>query len=381
MITEALLRRFAPGGDRKRIGVLCGIVGIAANAVICTVKLGLGLFAGSVALTADAMNNLSDAGASLVTLVGFKLAARPADDHHPFGHGRLEYIAGVVLAVLVLAVGLDFLKTSINRLIHPRPVEMATAGLVILFAAAAVKLWLFFFYRTVGKGLGSAVLKASALDSLSDAGVTLMVLLSLFAGRYTSFPVDGCAGVLVAALVLWGGVGVLKDTINPLLGEIPSPEMVQELRERILAQPQILGVHDIILHNYGPDRYFASAHAEVDAAVSPMTIHEVLEAAETDVAKHLPIRLVLHSDPFESSSPAVRIWRGRVEEWVGKLDPVLKVYDFRIVSEAEPHLSFHLLIPRVFRLTPEEVRDGLLRELRRYAPTVVLEIRFVHRFV
>ena len=381
MITEALLRRFAPGGDRKRTGVLCGIVGIAANAVICTVKLGLGLFAGSVALTADAMNNLSDAGASLVTLIGFKLAARPADDHHPFGHGRIEYIAGVVLAVLVLAVGLDFLKTSINRLIHPRSVEMATAGLVILFAAAAVKLWLFFFYRTVGKRLGSAVLKASALDSLSDAGVTLMVLLSLFAGRYTSFPVDGCAGVLVAALVLWGGIGVLKDTINPLLGEIPSPEMVQELRERILAQPQILGVHDIILHNYGPDRYFASAHAEVDAAVPPMTIHEVLEAAETDVAKHLPIRLVLHSDPFESGDPAVRIWRGRVEEWVGKLDPVLKVYDFRIVSEAEPHLSFHLLIPRVFRLTPEEVREGLLQELRRYAPTVVLEIRFVHRFV
>ena len=381
MITEALLRRFAPGGDRKRIGVLCGIVGIAANAVICSVKLGLGLFAGSVALTADAMNNLSDAGASLVMLIGFKLAARPADDHHPFGHGRIEYIAGVVLAVLVLAVGLDFLKTSIDRLIHPRPVEMATAGLVILFAAAAVKLWLFAFYRTVGKRLGSAVLKASALDSLSDAGVTLMVLLSLFAERYTSFPVDGCAGVLVAALVLWGGVGVLKDTINPLLGEIPSPEMVQELRERILAQPQILGVHDIILHNYGPDRYFASAHAEVDAAVSPMTIHEVLEAAETDVAKHLPIRLVLHSDPFESGSPAVRIWRGRVEEWVGKLDPVLKVYDFRIVSEAEPHLSFHLLIPRVFRLTPEEVREGLLQELRRYAPTVVLEIRFVHRFV
>ena len=381
MITEALLRRFAPGGDRKRIGVLCGIVGIAANAVICTVKLVLGLFAGSVALTADAMNNLSDAGASLVTLVGFKLAARPADDHHPFGHGRIEYIAGVVLAVLVLAVGLDFLKTSINRLIYPRSVEMATAGLVILFAAAAVKLWLFFFFRTVAKGLGSAVLKASALDSLSDAGVTLMVLLSLFAGRYTSFPVDGCAGVLVAALVLWGGIGVLKDTINPLLGEIPSPEMVQELRERILAQPQILGVHDIILHNYGPDRYFASAHAEVDAAVPPMTIHEVLEAAETDVAKHLPIRLVLHSDPFESSDPAVRIWRGRVEEWIGKLDPVLKVYDFRIVSEAEPHLSFHLLIPRVFRLTPEEVREGLLQELRRYAPTVVLEIRFVHRFV
>ena len=381
MITEALLRRFAPGGDRKRIGVLCGIVGIAANAVICSVKLGLGLFAGSVALTADAMNNLSDAGASLVTLIGFKLAARPADDHHPFGHGRIEYIAGVVLAVLVLAVGLNFLKTSINRLIHPRTIEMATAGLVILFAAAAVKLWLFFFFRTVAKGLGSAVLKASALDSLSDVGVTLMVLLSLFAGRYTSFPVDGCAGVLVAALVLWGGIGVLKDTINPLLGEIPSPEMVQELRERILAQPQILGVHDIILHNYGPDRYFASAHAEVDAAVSPMTIHEVLEAAETDVAKHLPIRLVLHSDPFESSDPAVRIWRGRVEKWVGKLDPVLKVYDFRIVSEAEPHLSFHLLIPRVFRLTPEEVREGLLQELRRYAPTVVLEIRFVPRFV
>ncbi|MBQ4107720.1 MAG: cation transporter [Lentisphaeria bacterium] len=381
MMTDFLLRRFAPDAGRQQTGILCGAVGIAANLIICAVKLVLGVFAGSVALAADAMNNLSDAGGGVVTLIGFKMAARPADDGHPFGHGRSEYIAGVVLAVLVLAIGLDFLKESIVRLLHPAAVTVSWVGIALLAGTIAVKVWLFFFFRTAGRRTGSPVLAASALDSLCDAGVTSVVLLSLLTGSVTAFPVDGCMGILVAAMILYSGGRVLKDTVDPLLGTVPGREMVEELKGRILSQPEIIGVHDIMIHCYGPDRFFASAHAEVDSAGSPLDMHDVLEAAEIEVARHMPVRLVLHCDPFQSDDPFVKNWRARAEDLVQKIDPVLKLYDFRVVVKEGPQLSFHLLIPRDFRLSENELKVILLTGLQRFSPQVTLDILFVNSFV
>jgi len=354
MIRDLLIRCFVRDyadtespAVRLDYGIFSGYVGLAVNVFLAGLKFTVGLLSGSVAVAADAVNNLSDAGSSIVTVCGFKLAAKPADREHPFGHGRFEYVAGVVVAVVIVAMGLNFLVESVQRVVHPREVRMSPV-LTALFAGTLLcKAWLFFFYRGIGKRIDSHTIKAMAFDSLSDMAGTSVVLLAVLAERFTAFPVDGGAGVMAALLVLYGGGKILRETISPLLGEPPGPELVEELRSRLLKCRGIRGVHDIIMHNYGPNRYFATAHAEVNLDADILAVHDMLESAEVEIGKHMPVHLLLHCDPCSPSDPEARAWLGQVENAVADLNPLFKVYEFKLKHDEEGLLlEFHLLVPR-----------------------------------
>ncbi|MCI5779882.1 MAG: cation diffusion facilitator family transporter [Lentisphaeria bacterium] len=355
MIQQLLIRFFVRDCEhtesaavRLNYGIFSGYVGLAVNLLLAALKFAVGMLSGSVAVAADAVNNLSDAGNSIITVFGFKLAAKPADREHPFGHGRVEYVAGVVVAVIIVAMGLNFLQESILRIIRPHAVRMSPVMTAIVAGSILLKAWLFFFYREVGARIDSRTIQAMAFDSLSDLAGTCVVLTAVVADQFTAFPVDGCAGVLAALLVLYGGVKILRETINPLLGEPPGPELVEELRSRLMRCEGIRGVHDIIMHNYGPNRYFATAHAEVNLDADILAVHDMLERAEVEIGKHMPVHLLLHCDPCHTSDPEVRSWQGRVENAVAELNPLFKVYDVRLRREAEgkKFLDFHLLVPR-----------------------------------
>ncbi|MBS1371037.1 MAG: cation transporter [Lentisphaeria bacterium] len=367
---------------REAYGVLGGAVGILCNLLLFAVKLSAGLLTGSIAVTADAVNNLSDAGSSVIALFGARLAAKPADDQHPFGHGRMEYVAGLVVAVIIIAVGLDFFKSSVERIIEPAEVRLS----VLLFALAAcsipVKLWMFFFYRTLAKRIDSPVLRATAFDSLSDILTTSVVLISLYTSTLTAFPVDGIAGVLVAAMVVVGGVKVVRDTINPLLGEAPDPELVSKLLAKVLENPDICGIHDLMMHNYGPGRYFATAHAEVNSDADPVRIHDSLEDTERRVARALPVRLVLHCDPFEKDDPEYKKWRLAAVGAAHAFDARFQVYDFRVIrADGCLLLRFDLLIPRDCPYKPAELREMFRKELGSSGEPVKVVIRVEHAFI
>ena len=368
---------------RTAYGILTGWVGILSNLVLCLVKLGIGIFSGSIAISADAVNNLSDAGSSAITLIGFKMAAKPADDEHPFGHGRIEYVAGLVVAIIIVAVGLNFLKTSFERILHPAEITITTTALLILLLTLPVKLWMFFFYRKVARRIGSETIHAVAFDSLSDILTSSLVILSLLISHYTAFPVDGIAGLLVALFIISGGAKVLREIINPLLGECPDRKLVTEIRERLLRCKDICGVHDIIVHSYGPDRYFATAHAEINPEKSDMVqIHDALEAAEVEIARHMPVRLLLHCDPFFSQDHELKRWRTLAEDLIGELDPQLKLYDFRLEQSQERILlNFQLLVPRKFFLGNEELIDRITAQLRVHDSRVETQIQITHSFV
>lgn len=367
---------------RTAYGERTGWAGIFANLFLCLVKLSIGILSGSIAVTADAINNLSDAGSSAITLIGFKMAAKPADDEHPFGHGRSEYVAGLVVAIIVITVGLNFLKTSFERIIHPVEVEITTAALVILCLTLPVKLWMFFFYRKIARRIASETIHAVAFDSLSDILTTSLVILSLIAARFTTFPVDGCAGLLVALFIVIGGIRIVREIIDPLLGTCPDSKLVEDLKEHLLKCKGIEGVHDIILHNYGPDRYFATAHAEVSPNTDAIYLHDILEAAEVKIAQNLPIRLLLHCDPFSSQNPELKKWRAHAEDIIAELDPDLKVYDFRLEKKnGKIKIEFSLLVPRKYSPIEEKLVRKITGLLQKHNPELNVNIKLSHSFV
>lgn len=389
MLTKLLIHLFvrerknpASPVARLQFGMLAGIVGIAVNILLTVVKMSIGFLSGSVSVAADAVNNLSDAGASVVTVIGFKLAARPADNGHPFGHGRLEYIAGVVVAVIIMACGLDFLHNSVMRIISPVAVQVNWVLVSVLASTVLFKLWLFFFYRCVGRKINSQVIEANAVDSLSDILSTLVVIGTFIASRYTEFPVDGCVGVIMALWVLFCGVRVLKSVTDPLLGEVPDSELVEQLQEKLLQCDGIKGVHDIILHNYGPHQYFATAHAEVSRDNNIHDVHDMLENAEVRIARELPVRLLLHCDPYDTTDPYVQEWRVKLENCVCEYDPKFKVYDFHFDESGGVRvLHFNLLVPRNYFAGYDEITAALTAKMRVYDPQLTLKIDFRNSFV
>ena len=360
---------------RLNYGIFSGCTGLAVNILLAALKFAVGLLSGSVAIATDAVNNLSDAGNSVVTVFGFKLAAKPADREHPFGHGRIEYIAGVVVAVIIMAMGLNFLTESVQRIIHPRAVRMSPVLTALITGSLLCKAWLFFFYRRIGSLIDSHTIRAMAFDSLSDIAGTSVILLAVIAGQFTTFPVDGGAGVLAALLVLYGGGKILRETISPLLGEPPGPELVEELRSRLLQCRGIRGVHDIIMHNYGPYHYFATAHAEVNLDADILAVHDMLESAEVEIGRHMPVHLLLHCDPCSTSDPEVRAWRSKVENFIADLDPLYKVHDFRLRRNDDGLcLDFHLLVPYGCPAEKEEIEKKLTAALPSPAPRVQITV-------
>lgn len=391
MITSIILKFAIPGlsepltpAQRTRCGIVCGYTGIICNALLAVTKVILAIMSGSIAMAADAINNLSDAGSGIITVAGFRLSSRPPDAEHPFGHGRTEYVAALVVALLIMGLGISFLKDSVVAIFRPAKVNCSDVGIIIFSAAILVKCWLFFFYRKIGKMIHSEVIKAAAIDSLSDCIGTTLVIVSLIASRYTAFPLDGCAGVIVAGMILWAGGGVLKDTVSKLLGEPPAAELVEKIRQHILESPGIDGVHDIMIHNYGENAYYVTAHAEISCDGDRFSAHDILESAEVAVAKKLPVHLLLHGDPYNKKNPEVILWRSRLENVASKVDGEFKIYDFRVEKDeqgAVNKLGFHMLIPHRYGMTEDEIHRELLQKMTSYRSDLELDIVFLKSFV
>lgn len=368
---------------RKRVGVFTGIFNIICNLILFVAKLFVGILSASVAVTADAFNNLSDCGASLVTLVGFSLAAKAPDKKHPFGYGRAEYIAGAVISVLILLVGVEFVSSSVGQIFSPQTIDFSLPMAIVLVAAIAVKLFMWYANTHFGKALGgSATLSATAFDSLADVATTTVALLSLILSRFTSLPIDGYLGVVIAIVVVVGGFKVLLDTINPLLGQPPDREMVAQLRALALSYPEIVGIHDIMVHNYGPSRTIASLHAEVPANHDIIYAHEVIDRAEREIAQKLNITVIIHLDPLVTDDKRVNEVREEVNECLREIHPHYSMHDFRMLDgKQQINLLFDVLLPFGLEKEDEEILNEINQKLHekdpRYYPIITLDRSFI----
>lgn len=352
-MTDFLVHKFIKDGTniestevRTRYGMLASVVGIFCNVLLFSVKLTIGLILSSLAVTADAFNNLSDAASSIISFIGVKMAGKPADAEHPFGHGRIEYIAALIVSFLVIEVGFTFFKSSISKILHPEEISFDLVPFVILILSILVKLWMAFFNNKLGKRIDSKVMLATAADSLGDVITTSATVLSIIICHFTSINVDAIAGLIVSAIVIWSGISIAKDTLEPLIGERVPAELYQKITDIVESYDGIVGTHDLIVHNYGPNRSMATIHAEVPNDINIDVSHEIIDKIERDVKKDLNILLVIHMDPVEMRDEEVLSLREKTSRIVHALDPELNFHDFRVLKENEQrNLIFDLVIP------------------------------------
>lgn len=331
---------------RTRYGMLASVVGIFCNVLLFSVKLAIGFILSSLAVTADAFNNLSDAASSIISFVGVKMAGKPADAEHPFGHGRIEYIAALIVSFLVIEVGFTFFKSSISKIMHPEEITFDPVPFIILILSILVKLWMAFFNNKLGKRIDSKVMLATAADSLGDVITTSATVISIVICHFTSINVDAIAGLIVSGIVIWSGVSIAKDTLEPLIGQRVPSELYQKITDMVESYEGIVGAHDLIVHNYGPNRSMATIHAEVPNDVSIEASHEIIDRIERDAKKELNILLVIHMDPVEMRDEEVLELRDKTSHIVHALDPELHFHDFRVLKENEQkNLIFDLVVP------------------------------------
>lgn len=324
---------------------LGGIVGILSNLLLFLIKLSVGLITSSIAIMADAFNNLSDAGSSIITIVGFKLSDKPADAEHPFGHGRMEYISALIVSFMVMLVGFEFVKSSVERIFNPIKIEFETIPFVLLLISILIKLWLSHFNKFIGNKIDSSALKAASTDALGDVFTSSSVAISFLVSKFTSFPIDGYLGTLVALFILYSGFSLTKETLNPLLGEAPDPELVQKIKDMVLSYDKITGVHDLIIHNYGPCRCMASIHAEVPSNISIMEIHEIIDKAEREISEKLKIYLVIHMDPIAIDDKEVKKDYDMICDIIKQDERIKSIHDFRVVGKGDvKNLLFDIVI-------------------------------------
>ena len=386
---QFLARRFIRDCDnvedpavRRAYGALCGCVGIGLNVLLFLGKLLAGLATGSVAVTADAVNNLSDAGSSVVTLLGFKLAAKIPDRDHPFGHGRMEYVSGLVVSMAIILMGVELARTALEQILRPKPVDFTPLAAGILLVSIAVKTYMALYNRSVGRRIGSAAMSAAARDSLGDCLATAAVLLGGLAGRIWDVHIDGWCGGAVALFILWSGVGAAKDTIDPLLGQPPSPEFVARVRELALSYPEIIGIHDLIVHDYGPGRRIISLHAEVPASGDILALHDVVDAAERRLGEEMGCLATIHMDPVVHDDGATREARERVSAMVRLIDPGITIHDFRMVpGPTHTKVIFDAEVPYDCRLPLPEIRERIQAGVRAldgsYSAVVEMERSYI----
>ena len=367
---------------RERYGILSGAVGIALNLLLSAGKLFAGLMTGSIAITADAFNNLSDAGSSVVTLVGFKLAGQKADDGHPFGHGRMEYLAGLLVSLMILLVGVELGRSSIGKILHPEAVDFSLVSTGILAASILVTLWMGQFNRGLGRKIGSAAMAATAADSLSDAVATAAVLAGTLVNRFAHVNIDGWVGLAVAVFILRSGWGAAKDTINPLLGESPDPELVKQLRELVLSHPQVVGMHDLIIHDYGPGRRLCSFHAEVPQDADILDAHDAIDHIEREIKEKFGIETTVHMDPIATADEKVNQLRRQVADLARVVEPEMTIHDFRVVrGPTHTNVIFDAVVPHTCRLTDEEVLQRLRRAVSALDPAYQAVIQIDRAYV
>ena len=350
---------------RTNVGKLSGIVGIFSNLFLFVIKFMIGTIVHSVSIQADGVNNLTDAGSNIISILSFHLANKPADKDHPFGHERTETIASLFVGILILVLGFETAKESISKVIHPGSIDFRIASVIILLISIIVKFWMYAYNKKLSKTYDSSLLEATALDSISDVCGTTAVLVSTLLSPVLHFNLDGYMGIVVSGIILYGAYGLLRDMINSLIGEAPDPELVHNIVDMIMAHPAILGVHDMMLHNYGPNKIFASAHVEVDSSKDIFETHDHIDNIEREVKENMNIDLVLHMDPVKVNDPETELYRAKVVEAIHQIDPKWGFHDFRIVSgPTHVNLVFDLVIPFEEKYLQEEIEAMLLKHIQ-----------------
>jgi len=358
---------------REGYGRLGGTVGIILNIILFIIKLSVGLLLNSIAATADAINNLSDVASSVITILGFKLSSKPADKEHPFGHGRIEYLSGLIVSFIVLLTGVEFIKASLDRILHPVPVSFNMLSFILIVLTIFAKLWLGVFNKDIANAINSTALKASSLDAFMDVIASSCVALSILLAKWVSFPIDGYIGLLVALFIIYSGFTLIKETLDQLLGASTDPELAKEIITGIMSYEYIYGVHDLIVHNYGPGRCMASIHVEVPCDISIMKIHEIVDEAEKKLSKKLNVHLVMHTDPINTYSEEVAKEKKSLEEILKSFSIINSFHDFRVVGEGEhKKLIFDIVINSTIKYTLED-KENLKVEIQN-------EVRKNHEF-
>ena len=365
---------------RYTYGRLAGAAGLTANVLLFAAKLAIGALSGSVAILADAFNNLSDAGSSIVTLVGFKLSSAPPDAEHPFGHGRMDYLSALGVAAVIMAAGFELFLSAVDKIRHPALPEFGVLTIVVLALAIAVKLWMALFYKKIGNTIRSEALKASCADSRNDVICTGVVLLTSLIGWLSGVAIDGYVGLLVALFVIWSGFTVIKETVSPLLGQAPDPEMVQDIKNTVMAHPGIIGVHDLMIHNYGPGRLVLSLHAEVSCHEDMMRSHDLIDCVERELSRKYRAIACIHMDPVDSGNEEVEALKITVETILEDIDPRLTMHDFRVVfGETHTNLIFDVVAPFDFK-DEASVKAELQRRVTVVNPHLFTVVTVEHSF-
>lgn len=367
MITNLLVKLFVKDSEstakqevRTAYGKLGGAVGIVCNLILFVAKLIAGTLSGSVSITADAVNNLSDASSSIMSILGFKLASKPADADHPYGHARYEYLSGLMVALFIMLIGIELLKSSISKIIEPSAVAFNWVTVAVLAATVFVKLWLAMFNKSIGKRINSKTLIATAADARNDVIATSAVIVSTIVSNYTKLELDGYVGLAVALFILYSGFGLVRDTLDPILGHAPDPEFVEEIRAKIMSYPGVLGTHDLMIHDYGPGCQFASVHVEVAAEGDVIEMHDIIDNIERELSEHYNLHLVIHMDPIVTSDDKVNEVRHRLAEEIAKINPELTIHDLRIVvGPTHTNLVFDCVVPHGFKMSNAELRERI----------------------
>ena len=386
-MTDWLVRRFLDGvsttdpAGRTRYGQFAGIVCIVCNVVLCVAKGVVGFIAGSVSIVADAVNNLSDASSNIVALLGFKLASKPADDEHPYGHGRFEYLASLTVAALVLAVGINLVITSIQKIVSPEPTEFGPVVVAVLALSMAVKSWMAAFNVSLGKRISSETLTATAVDSRNDVITSGAVLAAAIVSYLTGFDLDGIAGTIVGAFICWSGFFLVREAIDPLLGRAPSPALIAHIHDKIMSYPGVLGTHDLMVHDYGPGRQFASAHVEMAGEGDVFASHDLLDNIEQDFLRE-GLVMTLHYDPIVTNDPRVADMRHWISIHIREIDPRLTIHDLRTVpGPTHTNVIFDCVRPHDLPMTNDELRAAISKVVTSKYPKAICKITIDNSYV
>ena len=367
---------------RRAYGTMCGLYGIFLNLLLFAGKYFAGVISGSVAITADAFNNLSDAGSSIITLLGFAIAGKKPDLDHPFGHGRAEYLAGLALSAVIVLMGFELAKSSFEKILHPEPINTGLLPALILVCSILVKFYMCLYNRSVGKKINSAAMQATAVDSLSDSVATTVVLLSMGIAYFFHVNIDGYAGLLVAVFIIYAGFNAAKDTVSPLLGQAPDPEFLQQIADIVTAHPEVVGIHDLVVHDYGPGRVMVSLHAEVRGDGNIFDLHDAIDTAETELKEQLGCIATIHMDPIEADNTEVSQMRAAVSEKLKELDNVISIHDFRMVpGPTHTNLIFDAVVPADYPKSDEELAANIRQQIHQAWPDRYAVVTIDHSYI
>ena len=372
----------ADGVVRRAYGQLCGIVGIALNVLLFAGKFFAGTLSGSIAITADAFNNLSDAGSSVVTLLGFRLAGRKPDPEHPFGHGRIEYISGLAVSALILLMGVELAKSSFQKILHPEAVEFSPVAVVILVASIAVKLYMSIYNRRIGRKINSSAMVATGIDSLSDTISTAAVLVAMVVGKFSGLMIDGWVGMLVALFILYSACRAAMETVGPLLGQAPEEEFVRRIEELVMAHDEVCGIHDLVVHDYGPGRVMISLHAEVPASGDILELHDMIDGIEMELRQQLDCEAVIHMDPIVTDDALTTELRQKMALLVKEVDEHATIHDFRMVmGPTHTNLIFDAVVPFGTAKTNRQIEEEIKTRVREMEGAYFAVVRVENSYV